>query len=89
MNIDLERNKLFPSSSETQHNNHSEIIVIQITTCLTSCDQCTGMYEDSVKGDIIRVICHHQCHSNEEVQTSHNDSKIPVDNDYNSTGRIT
>jgi hypothetical protein len=38
-------------------------IVRHIDYCLTPCDQCTGLYIDSIKGDILRIICHHQCHS--------------------------
>jgi hypothetical protein len=38
-------------------------IIRHIDYCLTPCDQCTGLYIDSIKGDILRIICDHQCHS--------------------------
>ena len=41
-------------------------ITREIDSCLTSCDQCTGAYEDSVNGYILRVICRHGCHSQQE-----------------------
>ncbi|MGA9934772.1 MAG: hypothetical protein WBL44_11995 [Nitrososphaeraceae archaeon] len=37
-------------------------ITRDINYCLAACDQCTGLYIDSIRGDILRIICHHQCH---------------------------
>jgi hypothetical protein len=38
-----------------------------INCCLVSCDQCSGLYIDSIRGDILRIICHHQCHSTKQI----------------------
>jgi hypothetical protein len=42
-------------------------ITRDINYCLAPCDQCTGLYIDSIKGDILRIICHHPCHFNTQA----------------------
>jgi hypothetical protein len=37
-------------------------IIRDINYCLAPCDQCTGLYIDSIRGDILRIVCHHKCH---------------------------
>jgi hypothetical protein len=85
MNINLERNKLFLSPSETQ-------FIVRVTTCLTTCDKCTGMYVDNIRGNIARVICIHKCHSNEdhELPATKDDYDIDFsfDNACDSTTQI-
>jgi hypothetical protein len=43
------------------------IITREINYCLAPCDQCTGLYIDSIRGDILQIICHHQCHFNTQA----------------------
>jgi len=52
-------------NSEPAHSNLSlrAPITREINLCLIPCDQCTGAYEDSVNGNILRIICRHSCHS--------------------------
>jgi len=47
------------------------IITRDINYCLAPCDQCTGLYVDSVRGDILRIICHHQCHFDTKYKQIH------------------
>ena len=37
-------------------------IIRDINYCLAPCNQCTGLYIDSIRGDILRIVCHHKCH---------------------------
>ena len=52
-------------NSEPAHSNlpRRAPITREIDLCLMPCDQCTGTYEDSVNGNILRIICRHSCHS--------------------------
>ena len=44
-------------------NIHGSIITREIDFCLVSCNQCTGAYVDNITGNILLIICRHQCHS--------------------------
>jgi hypothetical protein len=38
-------------------------ITREIHSCLTPCSQCSGVYVDAINGNMLRIICSHQCHS--------------------------
>jgi cytidine deaminase len=40
------------------------VITREIDRCLAPCTQCTGVYVDNIRGDILRIVCRHQCHFN-------------------------
>lgn len=38
-------------------------ITREVYSCLTPCSQCSGVYVDAISGNMLRIICRHQCHS--------------------------
>jgi hypothetical protein len=65
--------------SESDSENGS-IITHYINSCLAPCEQCTGIYTDSIRGDILRIICNHQCHSHVECIPNLNDPSKSISN---------
>ena len=39
----------------------------QINICLVPCEQCTGIYVDSINGTLLRIICSCSCHSEKQL----------------------
>jgi hypothetical protein len=54
-------------------------ITRDINNCLAPCDECTGLYIDSIRGDILRIICHHQCHFDTKYKPGVNPKQIDKD----------
>ena len=50
------------------------LITREIHSCLTPCNQCSGVYVDSISGNLLRIICRHHCHSttNKKVKGAEN-----------------
>jgi len=44
------------------HSGNMKNVTRHINCCLVPCNQCTGLYIDSIRGDILRIVCRHQCH---------------------------
>jgi hypothetical protein len=40
--------------------------VHEINSCLVPCEQCTGIYVDSISGTLLRIICPCSCHSEKQ-----------------------
>lgn len=51
------------NSDAEDHIGNMNNVTRHINCCLVPCDQCTGLYVDSIRGDILRIICNHRCHS--------------------------
>ena len=64
------------------------VITREIDRCLAPCGQCTGVYVDNISGDILRIICRHQCHSKEGRKlavTKDDRHRYSARNDYDIT----
>jgi hypothetical protein len=51
------------NSDAEDHLGNMNNVTRHINCCLVPCNQCTGLYVDSIRGDILRIVCHHKCHS--------------------------
>jgi hypothetical protein len=53
-------------------------VIREVYWCLVPCSQCTGTYVDSINGNMLRIICRHNCHSSGQlITTDHNRKKQP------------
>jgi hypothetical protein len=49
----------------------------EINFCLVPCEQCTGIYVDSINGTLLRIICSCPCHSKKQMVLESVEGALP------------